>query len=191
MDIWLVRHGATEWSRSGRHTGSTDLPLLPEGEAQARVAGSKVEAHGFARVLSSPMARALETARVAGFADRVEATDLLREVDYGEFEGRTTADIRRDHPGWELFRDGCPRGESPAEIAARMDRFLGWVGHPDGDLLLFGHGHCLRALATRYLALPIPAAGLFRLDAGSLSILGHEHDHRALTLWNEACDPEE
>jgi probable phosphoglycerate mutase len=165
--------------------------MLPEGEAQARVAGSKVAGNGFARVLSSPLIRAQETARLAGFADRVELTDLLQEVDYGDYEGRTTADIEEERPGWELFRDGCPGGETPARIAARMDRFLDWVGHPDGDLLLFGHGHCLRALATRYLALPIQVAGQFRLDAGSLSVLGHEHDHRALSLWNEACDPKE
>jgi broad specificity phosphatase PhoE len=190
MEIWLARHGATQWSRSGQHTGTTDLPLLDDGEAEARSLGRRLRAHPFGRVLSSPLGRARETARLAGFGDRVELSDLLREVDYGRYEGVTTAEIRRHRPGWELFEHGSPGGESPGDIGARLDRLLEEVGEPPEDVLLFGHGHCLRALAVRYLGLPIPVAGLLRLEAGSLSILGHEHDHRALRLWNELCDGE-
>jgi broad specificity phosphatase PhoE len=185
MDVWVARHGETEWSMSGRHTGRTDVPLTPNGERQARALEHRVGDHTFVRVLSSPLVRARETARIAGFGDRSEVTDLLLEYDYGDYEGRTTADIERDRPGWELFRDGCPGGESPDDVAARLDRFLAWLGDPGGDVLLFGHGHCLRALAAMYLERPIWLGGLLRLDAGSLSILGHEHGHRALELWNE------
>jgi probable phosphoglycerate mutase len=185
VDIWLARHGATEWSRSGQHTSYTDLPLIPEGEEEARAIGTQLAGQEFVRVLSSPLIRARETARLAGFGDRVEVTDLLSEVDYGKFEGLTTREIHEEHPGWELFVDGSPGGESPGEVAARADRLLEIIGEPDGDVLCFAHGHILRALAARYLGLEIASAGLLKLDAGSLSILGHEHDHRALQLWNQ------
>ena len=145
----------------------------------------RLAGHEFVRVLSSPLIRARETGRLAGFGDRVEVTDLLTEVDYGKYEGLTTHEIREDHPGWELFVDGSPGGESPGEVAARADRLLEMIGDPDGDVLCFAHGHILRALAARYLGLEIRAAGLLKLDAGSISILGHEHDHGALQLWNE------
>jgi broad specificity phosphatase PhoE len=185
VEIWLARHGATEWSRSGQHTGVTDLPLIPEGEEEARALGRRIGDHAFVRVLSSPLQRARETARLAGFGDRIELTDLLLEVDYGEYEGVTTEDIQRNHPGWEVFVDGSPGGETPQQVAARAERLLDLVGEPDGDVLCFGHGHILRAVAARYLGLDIEVGGLLKLDSGSLSILGHEHDHRALRLWNE------
>lgn len=191
MALWLARHGETEWSRSGRHTGRTDLPLLPEGEAQARALGERLAGRPFARVLASPLGRALETARLAGFAGRVEVADLLTEVDYGEYEGRTGRDIRAERPGWELFRDGAPGGESPDDIAATADRIVAEAGRGDGDVLLFGHGHRLRSVAVRYLGLPVWVAGVLRLDAGSLSILGTEHDHVALILWNDRSIPGE
>jgi broad specificity phosphatase PhoE len=184
MDIWLARHGATEWSRSGQHTGGTDLPLIAEGEEEAREMGKRLSGHHFGRVLSSPLGRARETARLAGFED-VEITDLLREADYGEYEGRTSKEIHEDRPEWELFVDGSPGGESPQQIAGRADRLLELIGEPADDVLCFAHGHILRALAARYLGLDIAVASLLKLDAGSLSILGHEHDHRALKLWNE------
>jgi probable phosphoglycerate mutase len=187
VELWLVRHGATEWSRSGRHTSSTDLPLLADGEEDARRVGRRLAGHVFGRVFSSPLVRALETARAAGFGDRVETTDLLREFGYGDYEGLTTAEISEARPGWEVFRDGCPGGETPDAVAGRLDRFLALVGDQEGDVLVFGHAHCLRALATRYVGQPIEVAGVLRLDAGSVSILGHEHDHRALLLWNERC----
>jgi broad specificity phosphatase PhoE len=185
VEIWLARHGATEWTQSGQHTGSTDVPLMAEGEEEARELGRRIGDHPFVRVLSSPLSRARETARLAGFGDRIEATGLLREYDYGKYEGLTTKEIQRDRPGWELFEDGAPSGETPQDISKRMDELLAFIGDPDGDVLCFGHGHCLRALAVRYLDLPIKVAVLMRLDAGSLSILGHEHAHRALRLWNE------
>jgi broad specificity phosphatase PhoE len=185
MEIWLARHGATEWSRSGQHTGVTDLPLLPDGEEDGRQLGRRIGDHPFERVLSSPLQRALETARLCGFGDRVEVTDLLVEVNYGEYEGVRTKDIQNDRRGWELFEHGSPGGESPDEIAARVDRLLEEIGEPEGDVLMFGHGHCLRALTARYLGLAVRVAGLLKLEAGSLSILGHEHDHTALILWNE------
>ena len=130
------------------------------------------------------MSRARETARLAGF-EEVEVTDLLREADYGEYEGLTSKQIHEERPGWELFVDGSPGGETPRQISDRADRLLELIGEPDEDVLCFAHGHVLRAVASRYLGLDISVAGLFRLDAGSLSILGHEHDHRALKLWNE------
>jgi broad specificity phosphatase PhoE len=187
MEIWLARHGATEWSRSGQHTGVTDLPLLADGEEEARVIGRRLAGHTFARVLSSPLARARDTARLAGYP-QPEVTDLLREVDYGHYEGLTTAQIQAERPGWELFDDGSPGGETPSQVDARADRMLGEIGIPEGDVLLFGHGHILRALAARYLGLEVRVAGLLRLDAGSLSVLGHEHDHHALKLWNQTFD---
>ncbi|HEY1332089.1 MAG TPA: histidine phosphatase family protein [Actinomycetota bacterium] len=184
VDVWLARHGETEWSRSGRHTGTTDLPLTARGERQARELGRRLRGHRFARVCSSPMSRARQTAALAGFDD-AEISDFLREYDYGAYEGRTTDEIQAERPGWELFRDGCPGGEEPSQIAARVTEWLSGLGRSDGDVLVFGHGHCLRALAAVYLGGPIALAGVLRLDAGSLSILGHEHGHAALQLWNE------
>jgi broad specificity phosphatase PhoE len=138
----------------------------------------------FGTVMTSPLRRARETARLAGFPD-ARVNELLREVDYGEYEGITTKEIQQRSPGWELFRDGSPGGESPEQIAARMDALLLDLADEPQPILLFGHGHCLRALAARYLGQPIWVAGLLRLDAGSLSTLGEEHDHPALQLWNE------
>jgi probable phosphoglycerate mutase len=191
VDIWLVRHAETEWSRSGRHTGVTDVPLTPLGGEQARRLRSLLAGHAFARVLTSPRTRARETARLAGHPDALPC-DLLVEYDYGRYEGLTTEQIRRERPGWELFRDGAEGGERPEEIAARMDRLLallepGTGAATGGDVLLFGHGHATRALAARYLGLPVGVAGRLCLDAASLSILGHEHDHPALRLWNRTA----
>ena len=138
----------------------------------------------FTRVLSSPMRRARDTARLAGHPDP-ETSDLLREVDYGEYEGLTTAQIRERQPGWDLFADGCPGGESPAQIADRMDRLLAWLAGTDGDILLFGHGHCLRALTAHYLGLPMTLGAQLRAEAGSLSILGSDHGAPALLLWGQ------
>ena len=184
--LWLVRHGDTEWSISRQHTGSTDLPLVAEGERQASAIGDLLAGRAFARVLSSPLRRARETARLAGYADP-EVTDLLREVDYGEYEGLTTAQIRERDPGWDLFADGCPSGETPLEITARMDRLLALLDEDDvaGDVLLFGHGHCLRALSARYLGFPVTLGSRLRAEAGSLSILGHDHTAPAVLVWGE------
>ncbi|HXY71567.1 MAG TPA: histidine phosphatase family protein [Actinomycetota bacterium] len=182
--LWLVRHGDTEWSISRQHTGVTDLALVGEGERQAAAVGGLLAGRAFARVLSSPLRRARDTARLAGYPD-AELTGLLREVDYGEYEGLTTAEIRGRDPGWDLFADGCPGGESPEEISTRADRLLALVGEVDGDVLLFGHGHCLRAMTARYLGFPITLGSQLRAEAGSLSILGHDHRAPAILLWGE------
>jgi probable phosphoglycerate mutase len=184
MEVWLARHGATEWTRSKQHTGSTDLPLIPDGEDEGRAMAPRLAGVEFGTVMTSPLRRARDTARLAGFPD-ARVNEQLREVDYGECEGRTTEEVQRERPGWELFRDGSPGGESPEQVAARMDRLLLDLADEPSPILLFGHGHCLRALAARYLGQPIWLAGLMALDAGSLSILGEEHDHPALRLWNE------
>jgi broad specificity phosphatase PhoE len=184
MALWLVRHGETEWSRSGRHTGTTDVPLTREGELQARAIGHLLAGRLFDRVLSSPMARARRTAELAGFGDRTQSSDDLREVDYGDFEGLTTDEIWQMHPGWELFRDGCPSGESPDQVRARMDRLRDELSTLEGRVVLFGHGHCLRALAIRYLGLSILTAAQMRLDTASVSILTMERDGPTVALWN-------
>ncbi len=184
LEMWLARHGATAWSRSGRHTGSTDLPLIADGEEEARTMARGLAEVEFGTVMSSPLRRARETARLAAFPD-ARVNERLREIDYGEYEGLTTRDIRATRPQWELFRDGCPGGESPQQMAARMDGLLLDLADEPQPILLFGHGHGLRALATRYLGLDIWVAGLLALDAGSLSRLGEEHGHPALRLWNE------
>lgn len=185
MNVWLVRHGETEWSKAGRHTSTTDLPLTHRGEAEARAAGARIGDHGFGRVFSSPLHRALDTARLAGYGDRVEISDLLVEFDYGDYEGITTRAIRAERPAWDLWRDGCPGGEHVEDVAARVTAFLAELGEPEEDVLVFGHGHTLRVLASVYFGMPPENARAFRLAPGSISILGHEHDWRALVLWNE------
>jgi probable phosphoglycerate mutase len=184
--LWLVRHGDTEWSISRQHTGVTDLPLVGDGERQAVALGALLGDRAFSRVLTSPLRRARDTASLAGHPE-AEVTNLLREVDYGEYEGLTTAQIRERAPGWDLFTDGCPGGESPAQIAARMDRLLAFVreGESEGDILLFGHGHCLRALTARYLGFPLTVGSQLRAEAGSLSILGLDHGTPAILVWGE------
>jgi len=183
--LWLVRHGDTEWSISRQHTGSTDLPLLAEGERQAAALGELLAGRPYARVLCSPLRRARDTARLAGYPGG-ELTDLLREVDYGEYEGLTTAEIRRRDPGWDLFENGCPGGETPEQIVERMEHLLAALGDaPEGDVLLFGHGHCLRALTARYLGFPVTLGSRLRAEAGSLSILGSDHGLPAILVWGQ------
>jgi broad specificity phosphatase PhoE len=183
----LIRHGETEWSREGRHTGRTDIPLTPAGEKQARFLGQRLQRLGVGplRVLSSPRQRAIETARLAGFS-MPEITHLLVEVDYGEYEGRTSVDIRRERPGWDLFTDGTPGGESLVDAAARCERLLDDIAPDDGhgDVLLFAHGHILRVLAVTYLQLSPENARCLTLDATAVSLLAHEHWWRAIGLWN-------
>lgn len=183
----LVRHGETEWSRDGRHTGRTDVPLTPEGEKQARFLAQRLRRLGTEplRVLSSPRQRAIETARLAGF-EMPEITHLLVELDYGEYEGRTSADIRAERPDWDLFADGTPGGERLSEAAARCQRLLDDIGPETGagDVVLFAHGHILRILAVTYLGLPPDQARCLALDAAAVCILGHEHWWRAVRVWN-------
>ena len=189
MAIWLVRHGETEWSISGQHTGSTDIPLTPEGRLQATAIGKLLAGRRFDHVFSSPMLRARETARLAGFGDRVRVHEGMLEYDYGEFEGLTTGQIWETHPGWQLFRDGCPGGETPEQMAKRVDVLIEELRELGGNSLLFGHGHCFRALAVRFLDLPIRYATNLLLDAGTISITSDARDGPALVLWNRRVQP--
>ena len=190
--VWLARHGETEWSRTLRHTGRTDIPLTAEGEAEARALRSPLAAVAFDRVLCSPLSRARETCELAGLGDRAELTDDLLEWDYGDYEGRTSADIRADRPGWLLWRDGCPDGESAADVGARADRIVADLlatpaaADEEGGatIAVFAHGHVLRVLTARWLDLPPADGQLFGLGTATLSRLGWEHDYRVIQRWN-------
>jgi broad specificity phosphatase PhoE len=184
MEIVLARHGETEWSRDRRHTGRTDIPLTDDGRRQATVPRDALAGRRFARVVSSPLSRALDTARLAGMGDRAELNGDLVEWDYGEYEGITTAEIRERRPGWYLWRDGCPGGEDAAAVGRRADRVIAAVEGTDGDVALFAHGHVLRVLAARWLGLGPEAGALLKLDTGTLSALGYERETRVVTRWN-------
>lgn len=186
-ELWLVRHGETEWARLGRHTGRTDVPLTDKGCAQAAAVARKLVGHEFAAVLSSPLTRALATARLAGFGDRVETNDDLLEWDYGEDEGRTTPEIRQERPGWSIWRDGPNGGETADQVAARVDRVIARVREADGDVLVFAHGHLLRVLAARWLGEPPTEGRLFALSTATVSVLGWERETAVIERWNEAC----
>ncbi len=183
--VWLVRHGETAWSASGRHTGRTDVPLTDEGRRQASAMRSRLAGLDVDLVLASPLSRAMDTERLAGFGDRVRPVDDLREWDYGAFEGLTTTEIRARHPGWTIWDGPVPEGETAADVAARADRVIASCVSASGDVLLFGHGHLLRVLAARWIDQP-PVEGRFlALDTASLSELGWEHGYRVIELWNE------
>jgi broad specificity phosphatase PhoE len=183
-EVLLVRHGQTEWSRDHRHTGRTDVPLTPDGQRQAEGLGRVLAGRAFARVLTSPLSRAAETCRLAGFGDRAEARDELVEWDYGEYEGLTTASIREQRPDWSLWRDGCPGGESAGDVGARVDRVVAELRALDRDAILFAHGHLLRVLTARWLALGPDSGALFALDTAALSALGWEREQPVIGLWN-------
>ncbi len=187
--LFLVRHGQTQWSRTGQHTGKTDLPLEPEGRAQAVAVGSLLAGKEFALVLTSPLARATETCRLAGFGDRSEPTEDLMEWDYGEYEGLTTADIQERRPGWTIWDDGAPGGEMPSDVGRRADRVIEQARSAVGDTICFAHGHLLRVLAARWLGLPPAAGRLLVLDPGSVSVLGWERDAPVVVRWNEQIPP--
>jgi broad specificity phosphatase PhoE len=185
----LIRHGQTEWSKEGRHTSRTDIPLIEEGCAQAEEAGALLRRHGFptfGQVLTSPLRRASETCLMAGFDGEVDPD--LSEWDYGEYEGLTSDQIRRERPGWTVWEDGVPGGERASDVARRADRVIARALRCDGDTLCFAHGHFLRVLAARWLGLPPVAGRLFLLYPGHLCVLGWERGVRALELWNEAPD---
>jgi probable phosphoglycerate mutase len=182
-DVWLVRHGATEWSLSGQHTSTTDLPLLPEGEESARELGTRLAGHDFTLVLTSPRARARRTAELAGFGS-AEVDDDLAEWGYGSYEGITTDEIRETVPGWTVWTQPCPGGETAVEVSDRVDRVVARCLATDGDALLFGHGHALRALSARWLRLPVSEGRLLRLDTGTISVLGHEREEPVVLKWN-------
>jgi broad specificity phosphatase PhoE len=183
----LVRHGETEWSASGRHTGRTDIPLTEEGERRARGLSHRLKGAAFDRVFTSPLQRAARTCALAGFGDRAVVDADLLEWNYGDYEGRTTQDIQASHPGWRLFRDGCPNGESAADVGARADRVIARLRAADDRAILFSSGHILRVLAARWLSLEPSEGRLFMLGTASVSVLGYEHDkgEPAVQLWNE------
>lgn len=186
--IWLVRHGETEWSKSGRHTGRTDIPLTDLGRRQAEGLAHRLAGHSFALALTSPRSRAVETARLAGFADAVVDPDL-GEWDYGEFEGRTTPDIREEIPDWSIWTGPWRGGETVEQVGTRADRIIERCVDPrvEGGVLLFAHGHLLRVLAARWIHLPADAGRHLALDTATIGILGWERANRALETWNEAC----
>jgi len=183
--LLLARHGETEWSRSGQHTGVTDLPLLPEGEESARAVAPRLAGREFALVLSSPMQRARRTAELAGFGDRAEVDRDLCERNYGEYEGRTTKEIRVERPGWDVWRDDSPGGETPDQVGVRADRVIERALAADGDVLVFAHGHLLRILAARWVGEGAAFGGKLLLSTGSVSELDFERERRAIALWND------
>jgi len=190
MTIWLVRHGETEWSLSGQHTGSTEIPLTTQGRLQAVAVGKLLTGRTFDHVFSSPMGRARETGVLAGFGDRIQVHEGLREYDYGEYEGLTTREIWERHLGWELFHDGCPGGESPEQMSKRVDALLEELRELEGNVLLFGHGHCFRSIAVRFLDLPIGTAANLQLDAATISVVAEARDGPSLLLWNRRVAPQ-
>jgi broad specificity phosphatase PhoE len=182
--LWIVRHGETTWARLGRHTSRTDVPLTRRGREEAQVIGRQLAEKTFAIVLSSPKRRALETARLAGFGDRVEVTDDLLEWDYGRDEGRTTPEIRATRSGWTIWRDGPDGGETARDVAVRVDRLIARVRGAEGDALAFAHGHVLRALTARWLGLPVRDGRLFELGTATISVLGWEREQAVIERWN-------
>ena len=185
--VYLARHGETEWTVAGKHTGRTDIPLTARGEEDGRKLGARLAGFSFARVWTSPAVRARRTCELAGYGAVAQPEPDLWEWDYGEYEGLTSAAIRSARPGWRLFTDGCPRGESPADVAARADRVIERVRAAGGDALLYSSGHISRVLAARWLGLDASAGGLFTLGTGALCILGYDHDmsEPVIRLWND------
>jgi probable phosphoglycerate mutase len=186
-EIYLVRHGETEWSRSGKHTGRTDRPLTQAGEEAARKVGDHLRELSFSAVWSSPSQRASNTCALAGFAAARVIKDDLAEWDYGAYEGVTTKEILAERPGWQIFRDGCPKGEMAADVGARADRIIGEFRQTEGTILVFSSAHFLRVLAARWLGLPPEGGAYFALDTASTSILGYEHDltEPIIRRWNQ------
>lgn len=185
--LYLARHGETAWSRSGQHTSLTDLPLTEAGLQQADALGRRLKGQRFARVFTSPLQRAADTCKRAGFEDVAEIDPDLLEWNYGRYEGRTSAEIHAERPDWDLFRDGCPDGESPTQVGARADRVVQKARAIDGDVLVFSSGHILRVLGARWLGLEPGGARYFYLRTASLSALGYEH-HRSspvIQLWDD------
>ena len=192
VELWLLRHGATEWARNGRHTGRTDLPLIEEGEAEARALAPVLAGHRFAGVLVSPLQRAQRTCALAGLASQAQPCPDLQEWDYGSYEGISTAEIRAHTPRWSLWRDGCPGGESTPDVQQRCGRViaqaealaLGMAEQGDQKVALFAHGHILRSLAGTWLGLGAQGGALLSLATGTISVLGQERDQRTILRWN-------
>jgi broad specificity phosphatase PhoE len=186
--VCLARHGETAWSLSGQHTGLTDLPLTERGELNARSLGRRLQGVAFAKVFTSPLKRAVRTCELAGFGVEADTDRDLLEWNYGRYEGLRTKEIQEERPGWQLFRDGCPGGETSDQVAVRADRVVERVRNVPGNVLLFSSGHFLRVFAARWLGLDAKAGRYFTLDTASLSILGYEHDRSepVIRLWNDA-----
>jgi len=192
--IYLIRHGETEWSLSGQHTGRTDIPLTPKGEAAARGLGVRLKNVAFAHAFTSPRRRAIDTWKLSGLDPAAETRDDLAEWDYGDYEGLTSAEIKARRPGWNVFADGCPNGESPEDVSARADRVIRWLRAYDAPVAICTHGHFGRALGARWIGLPIIDAGRLLLSTASVSILDFEHgqkDRPAVLLWNDASPADE
>jgi probable phosphoglycerate mutase len=185
QQVVLVRHGETEWALDGRHTGRTDVPLTDRGRRQAAWLAGLLRARQFAKVLVSPRQRAVETCRLAGFGDVAEVRDDLAEWDYGEYEGRTTPEILAERPGWTLWDDGVPGGETVEDVGHRVDRVIAEVRSTPGDVAIFAHGHVLRILTARWLGLGPRCGRLFLLEPAGVSVLGYEHTWAVITRWND------
>jgi probable phosphoglycerate mutase len=192
--LFLARHGDTAWTDSRQRTGRTDLPLNEGGEVRARELGERLRRFSFARVFTSPLQRAAKTCALAGFGEVAEVDPDLVEWDYGRFEGKLTSQVLKELPGWEMFRDGCPDGESPQDVAARADRFIARVRGIEGDVLAFSSAHIIRMIAARWLGLPPGAGRCFVCRPASVGVLGFEHnshDEPVIGLWNHVRQPRE
>ncbi len=188
--LYLIRHGETEWSLSGQHTGRTDIPLTTHGEETARQVGLRLRNIRFQHVFTSPLQRAQRTCAVAGLEPIAEVEPDLAEWNYGDYEGRTSSDIRKSRPGWNVFRDGAPRGETPAQVSNRADHLIARLRRLDGNIALFSHGHFGRVLGVRWIGLPVEEAQHFQLGTASLSVLSYERDRTdqpVIALWNSTA----
>jgi len=184
LEIWLIRHGETEWSLSGQHTGRTDIPLTPAGERQAAQIKGYLAGRPFALVLTSPLQRARETCALAGYGGVAQIEPDLHEWDYGAYEGHTSAEIQKDVPDWTIWTSPVPQGETIQQVAARASNVIERAARAGGDVALFSHGHLLRVLTACWLALPPDAGKLFALSTASVSLLGHEREARVISRWN-------
>lgn len=191
QEIYVIRHGETEWSLSGQHTGTTDLPLTDNGRNLAKLLKPLIVNHSFARVLTSPLQRARETCTLAGLGEKAEVDNNLVEWNYGEYEGLTSKQIDEKRPGWMIFADGCPGGETPAEVGVRADCVIARVRTVSGDVVLFAHGHILRVLVARWLGLPAAAGRHFLLHTGTLNVLSYYRGIPAVKIWNAPLIPAE
>ena len=189
QQVYLIRHGETEWSLNGRHTGTTDIPLTGNGRNVAKQLEPILAKETFTLILTSPLERSRETCKLAGLGTQAEIDPNLMEWNYGEYEGQTPKDIHAKAPGWMLFRDGCPGGESPAQVSARADRLIARVRSVEGDVALFAHGHIFRVFAARWLGLPATAGCHFLLDTATLSILSYYRNLPAIRRWNAMLVP--
>src|SRR4051794_39431653 len=187
LRLILVRHGETEWARNGRHTGRSDIPLTELGRLQAMVLGDRLRGRHFTSVVTSPLSRAGETCRLAGLGPEARVSDDLREWDYGDYEGRRTAEIRREVPGWTVWRDGTPGGERASDVGARADRLIEQARAAGGEIGLFSHGHMLRVLTARWLGLDPADGRLLALAPATISILGYEREQPVIIRWNDRC----